>query len=78
MKMKIFDSVVRILANVRHVSKLRRCLISLRMCNTLRCDVFAKNDTIRVVRGTSTIMKGEKVKNLFMLIGEPIVDRAKK
>ena len=26
-----------------------------------------------IVRGPSTLMKGEKVKNLFMLIGEPII-----
>ena len=48
-------------------------LISLGVLDTLGCDVSVKNDTMKVVRGASTLMKSEKVKNLFMLIVEPIV-----
>ena len=77
-KMKMFDGVVRTLANVRHVPRLRRGLISLGVLDTLGCDVFVKNGTMSAVRGASTLMKGEKVKNLFMLIGEPVVGGAMK
>ena len=73
----MFDDVVRTVANVKHVSKLRRCLISLGVLDTLGCAVFVKNDTISVVRDASTIIKSQKVKNLFMLTGEPIISGAK-
>ena len=76
--MKIFDDVVRTLANVRHVSRLRRCLISLGVLDTLGYNVSMKNDTRSAMRGALTLMKVEKVKNLFMFIGELVAGGAMK
>ena len=64
-KMKMFDGVMRTLANVRHVPRLRKWLISMGVLDTLGCDVCVKNDTMSVVRGALILMKGEKVKNFF-------------
>ena len=43
-KMKMFDGVVRTVANVRHIPRLRRWLIFLGVLDTLGCVVFVKND----------------------------------
>ena len=51
----MFDVVSRTLMNVRHVSMLRICLISLVVLNTLGCDISVKNDTMSIVRGALTI-----------------------
>ena len=75
-KVKMHDDAVRRLTNVRHVPKLRKGLISLGMLDTLECDVSAKNDTMNIVRGASGVMKDKKVRNLYMLIGEPVVGGA--
>ena len=48
------------------------------MLDTLRYDISTKNDTINIARGASVIMKDKKVRNLYMLIGEPVVGRAMK
>ena len=46
------------------------------MLDTLRCDVSTKNDTMNIVRGASVVMKGKKVRNLYMLIKKPVVGGA--
>ena len=42
---------------------------SLGVLDTLACNVYVKNGTLNIVKGASTLMKDEKVKNFFMLIG---------
>ena len=76
MKVKMYDGAVRTMTNVRHVPKLRRGLISSGMLDTLEFDVSAKNGTMNIARGASVIMKGKKVRNLYMLIEKPIVGGA--
>ena len=56
--------------NIMDVSKLRRVLISLVVLNILRCDVSVKDDTINIVKSASIVMKGKKMRNLYMLIRE--------
>ena len=77
-KVKMYDGAMRILTNVRQVPKLRRGLISLRVLDTLECDVSAKNNTMNIARGASVVMKGKKVRNLYMLIREPVIGGAMK
>ena len=48
------------------------------MLDTWRCDIFVKNGTMNIARGVSVVMKGKKVRNLYMLIEEPIVGGAMK
>ena len=75
-KVKMYDGAVRTLTNVRHVPKLKRGLISLRMVDNLECNVSTKNDTVNIARGAWVIMKDKKVRNLYMLIGEPVIGGA--
>ena len=71
-KVKIFG-VVRTLANVRHVPRLRRSLISLGALDTLGCEYSAKSGSMEVRKGA---LNGEKVKNLYRLIGKTVVGGA--
>ncbi|GMN61562.1 hypothetical protein TIFTF001_030640 [Ficus carica] len=77
-KVKMFDTVVRTLANVRHVPRLMRSLIYFGVLDILGCEYFAKSGFMEVRRGALVAMKGEKVKNLSKLIGKTIVCRAMK
>ena len=57
-KIKMFDGVVRMLCDVRHVPNLRKNLISL---GTLDCNGFSYKSTNRVMnvsKGAMTVMKG--------------------
>ncbi|EXC19631.1 Transcription factor ORG2 [Morus notabilis] len=70
------DGVVRTLTNVRHVFQLRRSLISLEALDTLGCEYYAKSGFMQVNRGDLVAIKGEKVKNLYKLIGTTVVGGA--
>ena len=76
--MKMFDGVVRTLTNIRYIPRLRRSLISLVALDTLGCEYSAKGSFMKVRKDTLVVMKGEKVKNLYRLIGKIFVSRAVK
>ena len=52
----MFDGVVRILTNVKHIPKLRRSLISLGVVDTLGYDFSIKNGSMSINKGTLITM----------------------
>ena len=71
-KIKMFDGVVRILTDVRHVSNLRKSLISL---GTLDVNGYAfanANGILKIKYGALGLMKGEKIGFLYKLIEKTI------
>ena len=74
----MFDGVVRILSNVKHISKLRKSLISLGALHNLGYDFYTKNSIMKINKGTLIAMKGKRVKKFYALIKKTILSRAMK
>ncbi|KAF7135154.1 hypothetical protein RHSIM_Rhsim08G0128900 [Rhododendron simsii] len=71
-KIKIFDGAVRTLGGVVYVPKLRRNLISLSRMDFIGCKYFAGGGAMKITRGGKVLMKGEKCKGLYRLIGKTV------
>ena len=74
-KIKMFDGVVRVLSNVRHVPDLRKNLISLGVWDDLGYSYLSKGGIMKITKGSLMVMKGEKVSTLYRLIGNTVVGR---
>ena len=74
-KIKMFDGIVRVLSNVRHVPDLRKNLISLGALDDLGYSYSSKGGIMKITKGTLMVMKGQKVSTLYRLIGNTIVER---
>ncbi|KAK4590942.1 hypothetical protein RGQ29_021226 [Quercus rubra] len=72
MKIKMFDGVVRVLSNVRHVLDLRKNLISLGVLNDLG---YSYSSNMKITKGALMVMNGQKVSTLYKLIGNTVVRR---
>ena len=72
---KMFDGVVRVLSNVRHVPILRKNLISLGVFDNLGYSYSSKGGIIKITKGVLMVMKGSKVSTLYRLIGNTVVGR---
>ncbi len=57
-KIKMFDGVVRVLEDVRHISDLRMNLISLGVLNDLGYCYSSKGGVMKISKGTLLVMKG--------------------
>ncbi|KAH9658262.1 Integrase catalytic domain-containing protein [Citrus sinensis] len=68
-KIKMFDGVIRILHGVRHAPELKRNPISLGMLDNSKYSFNSDNGGIRVTKGGTIVMRGEKKNGLYMLIG---------
>ncbi|KAF7147414.1 hypothetical protein RHSIM_Rhsim03G0207400 [Rhododendron simsii] len=71
-KIKMFDGAVRTLSGVAYAPKLRRNLISLSRMDSIGCKYFAGGGAMKVTRGGKVLMKGEKCKGLYRLIGKTV------
>jgi len=69
-KIKMYDGIVRTLTEVRHVSKLKKNLISTGALDTIGCKIVQQNGVLIVTRGALVMMKGIKVGNPYHLAGE--------
>jgi Mg2+/Co2+ transporter CorC len=69
-KIKMHDGIVRTLTEVRHVSELKKNLISTGALDTIGCKIVQENGVLMVIRGALVMMKGIKVGNLYHLTGE--------
>ena len=58
MKIKMFDGVVRVWGNVRHVTELAKNLISFGALDSLGCIYMVKGGAMKINKGASVIMKG--------------------
>ena len=74
-KIMMFDGVVRILSNVRHVLDLRKNLISLGVLDNLGYSYSSKGGIMKITKGALMMMKGQKVSTLYRLIGNTVVGR---
>ncbi|KAH9750670.1 hypothetical protein KPL71_013960 [Citrus sinensis] len=68
-KIKMFDGVMRTLHGVRHAPKLKRNMISLGMLDNSKYSFNSDNEGIRVTKGGTVVMRGEKKNGLYVLIG---------
>ena len=63
-KIKMFDGVVRVLSNVRHVPDLRKNSISLGVLDDLGYTYSSKGGIMKITKGALMVMKGQKVSML--------------
>nr|GEV81204.1 retrovirus-related Pol polyprotein from transposon TNT 1-94 [Tanacetum cinerariifolium] len=70
---KMHDSTVRTIRDVRHVEGLKKNLLSLGQLNDLGCNVEIQNKIMKIIKGALVLMRGENVAaNLYQLNGEII------
>ena len=74
-KIKMFDGVVRVLSNVRHVPDLRKNLIPLGILDDLGYSYSSKGGTMKITKGALMVMKGQKINTLCRLIGNTVAGR---
>ena len=74
-KIKMFDGVVRVLSNVRHVPDLRKNLISLGVLDDLGYSYSSKGGIMKITKSALMVMKGQKISTLYRLIGNTVVGR---
>ena len=74
-KIKMFDGVVRVLSNVRHVPDLRKNLISLGVLDDLGYSYSSKDGIMKITKGSLIVMKGKKVSMLYILIGNTVMGK---
>ena len=74
-RMRMFDGQVRTLTNVRHVSDLKKNLLSLRALEDRGYKFSGANGAIKITKGSMTILKGERT-NLYKLTGSIIIGDA--
>ena len=73
-RVKMFDSVIRTLCNVRHVLDMRNNLISLETLDSNDFNNKSSNGVMKVRKGVMTVMKGQKLEgNICKLMGTTIV-----
>ena len=69
------STYVRVLSNVRHVPDLRKNLISLGILDDLGYPYSSNGGIMKITKGASMMMKGQKVSTLYRLIGNTIMGR---
>ena len=71
----MFDGVVRVLSNVKHILDLRKNLTSLGVLDDLGYSYTSKGGIMKITKGALMVMKGQKVSKLYRLIGNTVVGR---
>ena len=74
-KIKMFDGVVRVFNNIRHVPDLRKNLISLGVLDDFGYSYSSKGGIMKNTKGVLMVMRGQKVGTLYNLIGNTVVGR---
>ena len=69
------STYVRVLSNVRHVPDLRKNLISLGILDDLGYPYSSNGGIMKITKGASMMMKGQKVSTLYKLIGNKVIGR---
>ncbi|KAH9657209.1 hypothetical protein KPL70_022963 [Citrus sinensis] len=68
-KLKMLDGTIRELTNVRHIPDLKRDLISLGMLDKIGCVIKLESGTLKVLKGSMVLMKGNLDNGLYVLQG---------
>jgi len=74
-RIKIFDGVVGVISNVKHVLDIRKNLISLGVLDNLGYSYSSKGRIMKITKGALIVMKGKKVSMLYGLIGNTVIGR---
>ena len=73
-RMKVFDGVVRMLCDVKHVPELTKNLILLGALDSNKFCYKSESEVMKVSRGVMTVMKGKKIAgNIYRLLGTTVV-----
>ena len=75
-RLKLHDGSVRELLDVRHVPDLKRNLISLGMLDQSGCTFKGESGTLKVIKGSMVVMRGERKHGLYVLSGEAVIGSA--
>src|SRR3954462_13045212 len=75
-RMRMFDGQVRTLSNVRHVRDMRKNLLSLGALEAQGFKFSGEDGVIKVSRGSMTVLKAERVANLYRMKGSIIAGDA--
>ena len=72
-RITMYDGVVRILSNVRHVLDLRKNLLSLGIFDSQGYKYTSEGGVLRISKGVLVFIKGKLVNGFYMLQGSTIV-----
>jgi len=75
-KIRMHDGIIRMLSNVRHVSDLKKNLISLGTLKSNGYKFLAEGRVLRVSKNSLVVMKGKKVNTLYILQGSTMTGDA--
>ena len=75
-RMRMFDGQVRTLTNVRHVPDMRKNLLSLGALEAQGFRFSGEGGVLKVSTGSMTVLKGERVVNLYRMKGSIIAGDA--
>src|SRR3954464_14589736 len=75
-RMRMFDGQVRTLSNVRHVPDMRKNLLSLGALEAQGFRFSGEGGVIKVSKDSMTVLKGERVANLYRMKGSIIAGDA--
>lgn len=71
-RLQMFDSIIRELQDVRHISDLKRDFILVGVLDQTSCLVIVESSVLKVIKGSMILMKGDMNKGLYMLRGTAI------
>ena len=66
--MKMFDRHVRTLKDVKHVSDLRKNILSLEALKAQGCKFSDTGGALKVIKGFMTVLKAKRMANLYKMI----------
>jgi hypothetical protein len=73
-RIKMFDSVVKTLCEVRHIPEVKKNLISLGILDSNGYGYKSESRVMKVTKGAMVVMKGQKSsKNIYKLLGNTVV-----
>lgn len=74
--LKLKDGSIKLLRNVRHVSNLKRNLISLGMLDSIGCTYGGSGGTIEVKKDSKIVLTGVKINGLYVIQDVQMVQSA--
>ena len=74
-RIKMFDGVVGVISNVKHVPDTMKNLISLGVLDDLGYSYSSKGGIMKITKGSLIVMKGKKVSMLNRLIGNTVIGK---
>ena len=72
-RLRMWDGLVKVLENVRHIPDLKRNLISLGMLDTKGYSYKSQGGVLKVIKGIIVVMKGMLKQGLYILEGATVV-----